>query len=655
MQPDPEVLALAREEAAECLDRIEANLLALESGDGPPDSLDAVFRDAHSVKGSAGMVGWHEASSIAHAMEDRLAEAREQGSFPHELADPLLRAVDSLRRAVAGETGVAPGVIAELDAESAPTTNGAPALEAAAAAPAGPRRPEERQSIRVATQKVDRMLDAVGETVINHGRLEHVLGEGLQHSGDEATEEELGIGERLLHELQDSVIEMRTLPLSSITAPFPRAVRDLAATQGKEVVLEIDGAETQLDRVILDGISEPIIHMLRNTVAHGIEMPDEREAAGKPSAGRVQLRAEQRGGLVAIEISDDGRGVAPELVARAHAESVSLADVLAAAGVSTTAEVTEVSGRGVGLDAVKSHVEGLGGSLEVRSEPGAGTEVTMLLPLTLALLRVLLLERAGQRFGLPVSSVREVVSINETTSLEGRPAIDLRGEAVPVVDLFAPFGIEGPELPELPPALVLESPGRRVAIACDEVLGDEEVITKSLGPLLANVPGFLGATILGDGGVALILDPNHLIKGRQAAGGAAPRRAVAAEAPSAPKILVVDDQFTVRELQRSILETAGYQVELARNGREALDRVGGEPDVDLVLSDVSMPEMDGFALLEAIRRRGENASLPVVIVTSQSGDEDRRRGVELGADAYIIKDEFDQQALLETIARLVGR
>src|SRR4051794_114383 len=655
MQPDPEVLALAREEAAECLDRIEANLLALESGDATPDALDAVFRDAHSVKGSAGMVGWHEASSIAHAIEDRLAEAREQGAFPHELADPLLRAVDSLRRAVAGEVGGPRAVTAARAAESPPAVNGAPPPEAPPSAPDAPQRPEEHRSIRVATQKVDRMLDAVGETVIHHRRLEHVLGERSLERGEEATEEELGIGDRLLDELQDSVIEMRTLPLSSITTPFPRAVRDLAATQGKEVVLEIEGAETQLDRVILDGISEPLIHLLRNTVAHGIETPQTRTNAGKPTAGRVLLSAEQRSGLVAIEISDDGSGVAPELVDQARAESRSLADVLAAAGVSTTTEVTQVSGRGVGLDAVKSHVESLGGGLEVRSQPGAGTEVTMLLPLTLALLPVLLLERAGQRFGLPVSSVREVVSVSATTSLEGRHAIDLRGEAIPVVDLLAPFGIEGPELPEHPPALVLESLGRRVAIACDEVLGDEEVITKSLGPLLATVPGFLGATILGDGGVALILDPNHLFKARGAAGGTAPRRTVAVNDVAAPRILVVDDQFTVRELQRSILETAGYEVELARNGREALDRVSGAPDVDLVLTDVTMPELDGFALLEAIRQGAEHPSLPIVIVTSQGGDGDRRRGVELGADAYIVKDEFDQQTLLETIGRLVGR
>jgi two-component system chemotaxis sensor kinase CheA len=274
-------------------------------------------------------------------------------------------------------------------------------------------------------------------------------------------------------------------------------------------------------------------------------------------------------------------------------------------------------------------------------------------------LRVLLLKRGDQRFGIPVSSVREVVTVGETTSLAGQRAIALRDEAIPIVDLLAPFGIEGPELPDRPAALILESPAGRVAIACDELLGDDEVMTKSLGPLLAGVPGFLGATILGDGGVALILDPNYLFKERQRAGkrSASPVASVSSNGNGAKarKILVVDDQFTVRELQRSILEAAGYDVEVARDGREALDRVSVEPEIDLVLTDVSMPEMDGFDLLETIRRNPDHVSLPVVIVTSQTSDDDRRRGAELGADAYIIKDEFDQQSLLNTIGRLVGQ
>jgi two-component system, chemotaxis family, sensor kinase CheA len=355
---------------------------------------------------------------------------------------------------------------------------------------------------------------------------------------------------------------------------------------------------------------------------------------------------------VAITVSDDGRGVSPELIARAR-ESGSLADVLATAGFSTAAEVSDVAGRGVGLDAVKSHVEGLGGSLEVRSEPGRGTDLVLTLPVTLAVLTVLMCERAGQPFGLPVASVREVVTVTDTVLLGGRRSLELRGEAIPVRDLAAMIGASGPELPPAAPAIVLASPSRSVAVACDRLIGDQEVVVKRLGPLLADVPGYLGAAILEDGRVALILDPNHLLK--MPSPSRPEKRIADPEQREAPKVLVVDDQFTVRELQRSILETAGYRVDTARHGRDALELVIGGTGVDLVLTDIQMPEMDGFELLIAIRQHPEHSSLPVVIVTAQGGEEDRRRGVEQGADAYIVKEEFDQQALLETIGRLVGR
>jgi two-component system chemotaxis sensor kinase CheA len=446
------------------------------------------------------------------------------------------------------------------------------------------------------------------------------------------------------------VIEMRTLPLSSITAPFPRAVRDLAAAEGKEVELAVAGADTQLDRVILEGIADPITHLLRNAVAHGIEDPDKRERAGKSRRGAVELRAEQRGGMVAISVSDDGRGVSPELLERAN-EQGSLAEVLATAGFSTAVEVDALAGRGVGLDAVKSHVETLGGSIEVLSEPDRGMEVILLLPITLALLNVLLCERGGQPFGVPVSSIREIVTVGETGSLGGRPSLEHRDEAVSLGDLAEMVGAAASPLRPAAPAMILASSTRAVAIACDRLLGDRELVVKSLGPLLADVPGYLGAGILGDGRVTLILDPNRLLD-MPPLGSSLLAASPQKRAPQ--KVLVVDDQFSVRELQRSILEAAGYRVETARHGGEALRHLATDPDVDVVLTDVQMPEMDGFELVKAIREDAAHASLPVVIVTSKGGEEDRRRGAQEGADAYIVKAEFDQQTLLETIARLVG-
>jgi len=652
---DEEIHELVRQEAGDCLQRMESNLLALESGEGASDEVDAILRDAHSIKGSAAMIGWQESATLANAIEDRMERARETGSVPLAVIDPLLRAVDALRRAVNGEKGVAAPLVEELagldaggDAEAADASAGTSQAQGEQAAT--PRPAVERvPTIRIDAAKVDRMLDAVGETVLYHRRLEHAL-EGTVHEGRQVSDE-LDMGERLLGDLQDSVVQMRTLPLSMITSPFPRAIRDLASEGGKEAELAISGAETQLDRTILEGISETIVHLLRNAVAHGIEPPEERESAGKPRAGRIDLRAHQRGGMVAIEVADDGRGVSAEILARAE-EAGSLAALLSETGFSTAEEVTEVAGRGVGLDAVKRSVEGLGGGLEVRSEPGKGTEVTLLLPLTLALMRVLLFERGDQPFALPMTSVGRVVAVTDTTSLGNRPSIEIDGQVIRLSQLGELAG-SGGKLPERPPAIVVESLGRRLAVVCDELIGEEEVVIKSLGAVLAGVPGYLGAAILGDGRIALVLDPNHLLK--------TPAEAMALDQSdetverSPGQVLVVDDQFSARELQRSILEVAGYRVEVARDGREALRRIGENPDLDLVLTDVQMPEMDGFELLEAIRADEEHASLPVVMVTTLGDESSRRRGAEAGADAYIIKNEFDQEALLETIERLAGR
>lgn len=652
---DEEIQELVRQEAGDCLQRMESNLLALESGSSGTGEVDAILRDAHSIKGSAAMIGWRKAADLANAVEDGMEQARERGGLPAEFVDPLLRAVDALARALDGETEAVAPLIEELASLGGglPEGDGPPGADGPGGAPSRETAAESgaaQATIRISAAKVDRMLDVVGETVLYHRRLEHSLGDALR-DGRRASEQ-LDMGEQLLDELQDSVIQMRTLPLSTITASFPRAIRDLASQEGKEVELTIDGAETQLDRVILEGISEAIVHVLRNAVAHGIEEAGEREAAGKPRAGRIELRAEPRGRMVAIQIADDGRGVAAGLLARAEEEG-SLVDILAETGFSTAERVTDVAGRGVGLDAVKRHVESLGGGLELQSQPGRGTEVTLLLPVTLALMRVLLFERGGHSFGLPMTSVGRVVAVADTTSLGNRPALDLEGQVVPLSDLATQIGAAGPPLAEHPPAIVVESLGRSLAVACDELLGEEEVVIKSLGVIMAGIPGYLGAAILGDGGIALVLDPNHLLKAPL--GAMTLDHADETEEPTMTRVLVVDDQFAARELQRSILEAAGYRVEVARDGREALRLIGELAGLDLVLTDVQMPGMDGFELLEAIRADGEHSSLPVVIVTTLGDDDSRRRGVEGGADAYIVKEEFDQQTLLGTIERLAGR
>lgn len=647
---DARLLGIFREEASERLDRLVATLLAIDAGTPPADATDILFREFHSLKGGAGLVGLERLRDVAHAVEEQLGGWRRAGEpVPREMAGPLMATADELRRMLADD---APDrAVAERPARDEPP--------AAAPAPAATAAPAD-QSIRVSAAKVDRVLDTVGSAVLHQRGLEHLLGAQV----DEPVEEALDQGAVLLDELQDAAIELRALPLSAITGRLPRHVRDLAVAEGKEIDLELHGVDTQLDRTILDGLSDTLVHLLRNAVAHGIEPAREREAAGKPPRGRVELRAEQRGARIAIEVTDDGRGVAADVLRDATGNGDgALAELLAQPGFSTAGHVSEVAGRGVGLDAVKAHVESLGGSVEARSTTGRGTTVTLLLPLTLAILHVLLVEHRGQPFGLPLGSVEEIVVAERTTALGGRASIVVRGEAIPLGDLAVALGGAAGPLPERPPALVVTHGATTVALACDRLLDEQDVVVKRLGPLLERRAGYLGGAILGDGRVALIVDPAVAVE-RAAAAAAATAHAPLAATGDEPAgggpalartVLVVDDQFTVRELQRSILEAAGYRVTTAVDGRDALRQLETEAEVDAIVTDLEMPELDGFELLRRVREQPALASLPVVVVTSLTGDEERRRGLEAGADAYVTKDRFDQRALLDTVERLIGR
>jgi two-component system, chemotaxis family, sensor kinase CheA len=649
--PEAEFLELFRDEANERLDSLVDTLLALESGVADADAINSVFRDAHTIKGGAAMVGLETVRDLAHVMEDVLAQARAAGEFPAQLAEPLLRTADALRRHLAGDNEATPGLLDDLAASLASAFQGKPEEQATVAEPTTTAA-ADRRAIRVPPEKIDRLLDLVAETVLHGRRLEHVIGdEGT--GGNQTVSDELDLGGRLFGELKDAAIQMRMLPLATITAPLPRAVRDIATAEGKDVHLVIRGDDTELDRIILESLAEPLVHMVRNAVGHGIEAPAEREAAGKPPRATVELSAKQRGGTVEIVVSDDGRGVSPALIEEARLHG-SLADVLARPGFSTATEVTELSGRGVGLDAVKRYVEGFGGTLGVQSEPGNGTAITLVLPLALALLEVLLVERAGNVYGLPLASIEEAVTAENVLTLEGRSALELRGRSVQLADLADLIGATTPPLPPGSPAIIVTAGGRRVAATCDRLLGQDEVVVKPLGALLASAPGYLGAAILGDGRVALLLDPTSLSRASESKPRLAPAPAPAREKGLAPKILVVEDSFTVRELQRSILQAAGYRVEIASDGSEGLDRVSADPEIDLVITDLEMPKMNGLELTRAIRARPESASLPVVIVTSLGSDDDRQAGVEAGADAYMVKASFDQHALLDTVERLVG-
>ena len=684
-EQDADLTELFRDESAGRLDQMDSALLAVESGEAGAEAVDSLFRNAHTIKGAAGMLGFDDVCALANAAEDVLAGVREAKVFPPELATPLLHATAALRAHISGTGEPIAGLLDELAASRAALLDGeagtlgqaaseanapdarsppaASSAEPAAPEPAAPEPggrtasmlsprpvPAEGKALRVPAGKIDHLLDVAGEIMQYRSRLAHSLGAQARQSQDLA--EMLGAGARLLDDLKDTAVGMRTLPLAVIAGRLPRVVRDLARAAGKQIEFVVTGAETEIDRVILESLSEPLGHLLRNAVMHGVESPAERQRAGKRARGRVELRAVPRGSLIEIVVADDGRGVSPEVLDKARHEG-SLTEVLARPGYSTAAAVTDLAGRGVGLDAVRSYARALGGSLEVRSEPGRGTEVIQVLPLALALMEVLLFERGGAVYGVPLAAVERVVLATETFTLEGRPTLEIRGRSVPVADFAELIGAVAAPLGDRPPALIVSVGGRRAIATCDALIGEEEVVVKPLGPLLAGVEGYLGAAILGDGRIALLIEAAMLTRGsRPAAEMTAPD---AAELPAAaPKVLVVEDSFTVRELQRSILEAAGYPVVTARDGRDALGALDRDPGISLVITDLEMPELDGIELTRAIRADAARSSLPIVIVTSRGSEEDQVSGIEAGADAYMAKRSFDQQALLATVERLVG-
>ena len=682
-EPDAELTQVFRDEATGRLDEMDAALMAVESGEAGAGTVDALFRDAHTIKGAAGMLGFDDIRTLAHAMEDVFGAIRDAGDFPAELAAPLLRGTSELRAHVEGGGDPIDGLLGELAAAQA-SLPGTPAPEAPAAQPppgpppppapsappppppeppppSGPRpagpvpargQPagETQRTLRVPAAKIDHLLDVVGEVMQDRRRLGHALAGDTPLAREAA--DALGAGDRMLDELKDSAVAMRTLPLASISGPLPRAVRDLAREAGKDVEFVITGGDTELDRVILESLSEPLVHLLRNAVGHGIEPPAERSRAGKPARGRIELRAVPRGSLVEVVVADDGRGISASAAEEARRQG-SLTDLLTSPGYTTAAEVTDVAGRGVGLDAVKSYVQSLGGSIDIRSEPGHGMAVSLLLPLALALLEVLLFERGSVVYGVPLAAVEQVVLVSGTLKLEGQSALEVGGRALPVADIATVLGAQAPPLQASTPGLVVAGGGRRAVVTCDLVTGQAELVVKPLGPLLARVTGYLGAVILGDGRVALLIEPGLLTRGQRAAVTLPPPREQAA--PPVAAVLVVEDSFTVRELQRSILEAASYPVLTARDGQDALRVLGQHPEVGLVITDLEMPELDGLGLTRAIRSDPARSSLPVVVVTSHGSEEDRRQGVEAGADAYMVKRDFDQQALLATVERLLGR
>jgi two-component system chemotaxis sensor kinase CheA len=476
-------------------------------------------------------------------------------------------------------------------------------------------------------------------------------------------------------QLHTQIRRTRMLPLASLFSPLRLQTREMARAAGKQVVLELDDGGAEVDRQVLERLGEVLTHLLRNAVDHGIEPAETRVARGKLAEGRIRLRAEVSGDRLILTIEDDGAGLDQQAIRQraldgGHMDSADLArrseaeltDLIFLPGFSTKPTVTQLSGRGVGLDIVRSRVERMQGRVVARSAAGAGCAFTLTLPLWLTSSNGLLLRTGKASYVLPLDSVQRIlpVTARDIRTLEGRAGLVVDGRPLMVVALADVLNGTASAIGDGNRAawhgLLIGSGDRQVVCLVDEVLGEQEVVVHRLPAPLQQVPCIAGATILADGTVVPILDAVDVLRAALGIRHSVQIAAEVARPARRSRILVVDDSITTRTLEKNILEAAGYQVRLATDGAEALElleQLAGGGGCDLLLSDVDMPRLNGFELAARIRADKRFQHLPIVLVTSLDTAEDRKRGIAAGADAYIVKSQFEQQTLLDTIARLV--
>ena len=475
---------------------------------------------------------------------------------------------------------------------------------------------------------------------------------------------------QLVEDLEQEVMTARLLPISTSFANLPRAVRELARETDKVIGLTLLGEATELDRKMIESLNDPLIHLIRNAVDHGIEPPDEREQLGKPRQGTITVTAEALGAFVNLTIRDDGRGMDPKLLREAavrknlfSAEAAALLtdqeslELIFTPGFSTAPMITDISGRGVGMDVVRTNIVELGGQVHVDSRIGVGTSIMLALPLTLITTRVLLVALGEYTFALPASSCQASIwaYAEHVQTIEGRAMLPYEGRLASLLRLADLLDVDGAQpFPSRrrTPAIVIGAAQRPLALLIDQLIDEREVVVKPLGPLMEKQRRFSGAIQMGDGRLVLLLNPLVLA---QAARGMALLTTIVKhdDARRNSRLLVADDSFTTRELIRTILQSAGYDVTTAVDGLDALDKLRASP-YDLVVSDVEMPRVDGFQLTSRIRTDLGLTELPVIIVTSLASEAHRRRGLEAGAQAYIVKSQFNQSNLLEIVQQLLG-
>ena len=721
------LLAIFVEELDEQVSQMGSDLTALAQTPGDAERLRSVFRVMHTLKGASRAAGVPLIEQLCHVLESGLAQAKERATpLTTDQLALLVESVDALaatRERLAAGLPVAGATLASLiqrarggagagrsetgaratisppppsaappqRVEAAPP---APASSAASPAPTDSSAPRD-ESMRITVSNVEAIASATGELAVLASCL-------ADHAGDMATlrarlreqlrrltpedarvvdgafaklERRAGADARSLDaihgRLDDAVRHVRQRPLRELTDVVERVARDTARELDKQVRVTTTGSAIEADRVVLEALREPLLHLVRNAVDHGLESPAGRRAAGKAEQGEIGIHASLRGDRLRLLFGDDGAGLdaasirrrsGPRQGAPLPGDAAELLRIIFEDGFSTRESATTLSGRGVGLSIVRVAVERLGGTVDVTSAAGKGMTFELDVPLSVATMRALLVRVGDVTIALPSAFVSRVqrVAASAVTRVDGRDMLVLAGAPIPMVALATLLGPPYRAAPwaEQLQVVILEAAGQRIAITADDLVDERELVLRPLDHVNAESAHLtVGSAVIGAGEVVLVLSVPALLTAtmNRATGGAAsavlsPLRPVAIR----PAVLVVDDSITSRTLEHSVLMGAGYDVTTAVDGVEAWEALQ-RTAFALVVSDVEMPRLDGIGLCERMRADGRTASIPVILVTSLDQPEHRARGLEAGADAYIAKSSFDQQDLLETVRLLLGR
>lgn len=706
--------------AKEALRKLNLTWIELEKAPDNEEVANDLLRRLHSLKGESKMLGFEHVSRVAHHTETLVITARKCGGNAISLVgDTVLAAVDAMELLVDVDAAAPPPVdvasllrqidktAAEINtgssgAGASPGANAGASAEASAGASPGASpglasklpHADADDYLHIKFATVNELAEASSELLLAQARFEHLL-HSLQHLDADLEGYHPRDPERfaplksrfgeLVRALEDNTHEnglrarayelqarqFRLVPIRPMLQKYIRAVRDLSSALHKKVELVINDRDIIIDKQVVERLAEPLLHLVRNAVDHGIESPNAREAARKPAQATLTISAEQGGGQVVLTVADDGAGVdtikvrqramevgmlGPEAAA-ALSEDAALA-LLFVSGFSTRDKVSETSGRGVGLDVVRKEVEAVGGTVRIRTVRGKGTTFELRVPVSVLMTRMLLIDCAGVQLALPSIATlgAQTRSATPLEHVDNRECVRFRGEPVPIVDLSSLIGCaaEDDTTSDLPLVLV-QHEEKRVALSVSAWRGEGEFLVKPLDAFFSRVKMFSGACVLPDGGVALALNPAEVVLSALAA---APRLRDAylqqRQRPRRPRIVLAEDSAITRSMLARILSSFGYDVREAENGRRAIEIFDAE-GCELMLTDIEMPEMDGVELVRAVRSRAEGKRLPVIVLSGKGSDDDKRRAAEAGADAYLVKAEFSESSLRTTIASRLGR